>query len=118
MHRVQNSYDLLPGSRYTERVKVISYNAMLMARDKSDAAEEFEFHGKTVGEMSPLKKGERVYFLTIDGELAGTVRRDWRLQSWPSPKVYVSLDCKPDHPIEFHRSLFRAFTVLDHIANT
>jgi hypothetical protein len=90
---------------------------MMMARDESEAADEFDFHHKTVGENSPLKKGDRIYFLTVEGEFAGTVRRDWKPESWPAAKLYVALDCKPDWPFELHRALFRAFTALDHLAN-
>ena len=98
-------------------MKTPSFDAMLMARNESDAAGEFEYHNKLIGEISPLKKGDRVYFLTIEGEFVGTVGRDWDPVEWPSLLVSVSLDCKPAYPVEFHRSLFRAFTVLDHIAS-
>ena len=95
------------------------YDEIFTAQLNSEAINELEFHGVVCGESSPLKKGDRVYFLTVGGEFPATVRHDWaQAACWPSDKVKVELDCKPGYPVEFHRALFRTFTALDHLANT
>lgn len=114
--------DLLPGmavtgrSGYTEDVRIPSFTAMDYARDESAAATELEYFNKPLGEFSPLKTGTRVYFNTVEGPFTGTVLKDWNPDKWPSVNLHVVLDCKPESPIEFHRSLFTAFTALDHLA--
>jgi hypothetical protein len=98
-------------------MKKPDYDAMDLARAVSNAARELEFFHKSLGETSALDVGTRVYLVTIDGEYSGTVRRDWQPEkSWPFSKVLVELDYKPDLPVELHRSLFRVFTVLDHLS--
>ena len=86
------------------------------AKSTSDAADEFEFFHKVIGEMTPLVAGDRVFFVTLDNEYPGTVNRDWTHDPWPSAHLDVTLDCRPDCSLVLHRSLFRAFSVLDHIS--
>jgi len=93
---------------------------MKFARSFSNAAQELEGAGKVDGEFTPLKTGDRVYFLTVSGEFEGTVERDWSPPADDDahrPMVHVALDTRTGWPVEFHRTLFRAFTVLDHIAH-
>lgn len=67
-------------------------------------------------ETSSLAAGDRVFFLAPSGEdYPATVVYDW--ESGDDTPVEVSLDCLPKLPVVLHRSLFRAFTVLDHLAN-
>jgi len=96
-----------------------SHEAVLFAKSISDAAYELQFFHRITGEMSSLEQGQRVYFTTIEGEFSGVVQEDWEHGSgtgWPAKTVSVTLDCEPEKPFSFHRSLFRAFTVLDHLA--
>ena len=95
------------------------YDAMKFARSFSQAALEAERLGLVQGEFTDLKIGDRVFLLTVSGEYPATVRRDWRLSPMDdsAPLVKVELDSRPAWPVEFHRTLFRAFTVLDHIAS-
>jgi hypothetical protein len=66
-------------------------------------------------EATPLNCGDRVFFNTVEGDFPATVLADWRLDAGTT-LVSVRLDCDLDDPITLHRSLFRAFNVLDHIA--
>lgn len=94
-----------------------SFSAMSTLRDLHSAAQELEFHFKYGGEWTPLKNGDRVALLTPEGEFYGTVTDDWKPGAWPSKSVHVRLDCNPESPLHFHRTLFRAYTVLDHLAD-
>ena len=90
---------------------------MSVARISSDAAMELEYHGKIYGEFTALEVGDRVHFVTVDGDFPGAVQTSWDASPiWPSLLLFVVLDCKPDHGISLHRSMFRKFTILDHIA--
>ena len=98
-------------------MKIPSFTAMRFADSQSEAAGELQFFHKPMGEITPLKRGDRVYFLTVEGEFPATVKRDWeRPAGWPSQKVHIILDCRSDWPIQLNRALFRAFTILDHIS--
>jgi hypothetical protein len=91
-----------------------SYHAMKMAKYESDVAFELSLMGtKVPTDNTSLGAGTRVYFLSIEGEFAGTVQRPW---CDADTTVWALLDCKPDSLIRFHRSLFREFSILDHIA--
>lgn len=86
-------------------------------RDLHSAAQELEYHGKFGGEWSPLKEGDRVVFVGTEEDYLATVRRDWNPSTWPTPSLRVVLDCAPDYSVEFHRTLFRTYTVLDRLAD-
>jgi len=89
---------------------------MNFAKVSSDAATELEFFHKFDGEITTLEQGDRVYFLTVGGDYPGEVNENWSPTGWPSAMVSVTLDCRPDRTFELHRTMFRAFTALDHIA--
>ena len=92
---------------------------MCTVRDLSSAAQELEFHGQFIGEWTDLKRGDRVSLQTDEGDYPGTVYRDWSpVGGWPAAPLAVRLDCKPEFKIEFHRTMFRAHTVLDFLAAT
>ncbi|MGD9725473.1 MAG: hypothetical protein AB7L09_00440 [Nitrospira sp.] len=81
------------------------------------AAEELEYHNSISGEWTPLEPGDRVVLLSPDGELSGTVLIAWRPHLLHlAPPLKVRLDRFPFRHIELHRSLFRSFTVLDHLS--
>jgi len=91
--------------------------ALSIAKDESAAADGLDLFDKSFGERLPLKIGDRVFLLTVEGEYPGTVvERDWSPTTPPSALVAVALDCRPETPLAFNRALFRSFTVLDHIA--
>jgi len=93
------------------------HTAIVFAKALSRAERELEFFNQSNGEASALKAGDRVYFVTVEGEFTGTVTRDWYPKCWPSHRLHVTLDCMEESPIAFHRALFRSFTVLDHMAH-
>jgi hypothetical protein len=81
------------------------------------AAQELEFFRKYNGEFSPLSAGDRAGFVTIDGEFPGTVRVDWAPTKFPSYDLQFTPDYDPNLTLLFHRTMFRAHTILDHIAD-
>lgn len=95
-----------------------SPQAISILRDLHSAAQELEFHDKISGEWCPLKKGDRVVLEALDGDFTGTVDVDWEPRDWPSASLKVRLDCSPGQVIGFHRTMFRSFTVLDHLAES
>lgn len=72
------------------------------------------------GEVTSLRKGDRVFFITVDGEFPAAVLEDWEPPLPPNdpdtPKVRVTLDACPERHIAMHRTLFRSFTALDHLS--
>ena len=92
-----------------------SYHTMEITKHESDAAFELLLMShEDPCEKTSLATGDRVFLLTIEGEFTGDVIEDW---TDLDTGVWVRLDCAPDRLISFHRSLFRAFTVLDHISS-
>ena len=68
-------------------------------------------------ESLALMSGDRVFLLTIEGEFPAHVVKDWFGEDLLVP-VRVNIDCDSwGYARQFHRSVFRAFTALDHIAN-
>lgn len=86
------------------------------AESTSAAADALELFGTVEGDRTLLSKGDRVFLLTVGEEYPGTVIRDWRPADDAFRMIQVALDSDPENPVEFHRSLFRAFTALDHLA--
>jgi hypothetical protein len=88
---------------------------ILMSESLGKANEAMSFFQKGNWESSPLSCGDRVFFLSpIGTEYPGTVVYDWDSQG--TKDVVVLLDGGDHSPISLHRSQFRAFTVLDHLA--
>ena len=112
------SIDLLPGSLgYTSCMRSLGYTGLSIAQAESKAATELELLGSPpAGETTPLRKGDRVYIITVEGEFPGTVVEDWET-SPTIDDVTIVLDDSPSVELWIHRSLFRAFTVLDHLAS-
>jgi len=94
-----------------------SAEAFKTARALHKAAQELEFFHKFNGEFSPLSAGDRVFFLTVEGEFPGTVQVGWEMPPFPSHDVAITPDYDPDLTLVFHRTMFRAYTVLDRIAD-
>ena len=86
---------------------------MSTMRELHKAAQELEFFHKLLGEFTPLERGDRVFFVTPEGDFPGTVRVVWAPSAWPTFALQVQLDCDPKTTLAFHRSLFRAYNVLD-----
>jgi hypothetical protein len=90
-----------------------SYYAMEMVSLRSFELGELSAldvqHG---GEVTPLELGDRVYMSTIDGDFAGTVIEEWV----PGLNALVHID--HHGPVSFHRSVFRTWSVLDHLASS
>ena len=96
----------------------ISHTAMTFMRDLDAAARELEFFDRHNGEWTSLHIGDRVWLVTPDGNLPGNVVRHWAPKVWPSEELRVALDCSPNHWVQFHRTLFQRFSVLDQIAES
>jgi hypothetical protein len=82
-----------------------------LASQESRELEEWDYpHG---GELTNLGLGDRVWMTTVEGEFPGTVIEEWSNGSKDGLLVNI------DHcgPVRFHRSVFRAWTVLDHLAD-
>lgn len=103
---------------YIPDMRTPGHEAMALAKGLSGVATELEFWSRSIGESSVMKTGDRVYFITVEGDFPGTVARNWRPSLFPASHVYIVLDHCKAFSIHFHRSLFRAFTVLDHIAQS
>ncbi len=102
--------------RYTNGMRSPGHLALEFAGAESRAARTLSRLGSAPGETTPLRRGERVYFITVEGEFPATVTKDWG-PALPIADVVVELDGSPAMKVKFHRSLFRAFTVLDHITD-
>lgn len=87
---------------------------MEFAKSESDLLKVLTHFKRAGAELTPLKNGERVYFLTVGGEYPGTVCEAWRDDDL-TQTVKVILDTSAEM-IAFHRGLFRAFTALDRIS--
>lgn len=87
-----------------------SDTAMVFANYDSTANTELEALGEVYWETSPLVRGDRVFFLSPEGDYAGTVLCKVRVNSYE-----VRLDCGLD--VALHRSMFRKFNALDHLSN-
>jgi hypothetical protein len=95
-----------------------SLYAIKQVRLESETALELEMMNlQEPHESLALKKGDRVFLLTIEGEFPSRVVEDWNGWNLLLP-VKVTVDCNREAPwIQFHRSAFRVFTALDLIAD-
>jgi len=95
-----------------------SHSALEIARDFSDAVRELHDFKDSTYEDTPLHIGERVHWLSLEGEFTGTVIRNWPDTDKPNTEdVWVVLDVLPDHRLHLHRSMFRKFGILDHLSD-
>lgn len=89
-----------------------SHYALLMVSLSSSESKELDGlnypHG---GEVTPIGIGDRVSMVTVEGEFPGTVIDT---VDWDGAGVMVHIDHYG--PVRFHRSVFRAWTVLDYLA--
>jgi len=99
---------------------------MKQARLDSIAAYELELMKVWVmnAETLALKKGDRVFLLTIEGDYPSVVTEDWNGEDL-LVGVKVTVDCGPSLDwkgrqdwIELHRNCFRAFSILDLMAES
>lgn len=88
-----------------------SHYAMMLVQLRSTEVGELDRldhrHG---GESTPLNLGDRVSLDTIEGPYHGTVLAEWV----PGEHVLVQID--GFGTVNLHRSVFRAWTALDHLA--
>ena len=84
----------------------------------SDAARALEPFGLFLAKSASLRSGDRVYLLGFGDEVVCTVEQHWRWCPLYETQKYVL--AKPDghdQCVSLHRSLFRKFTPLDHLAD-
>lgn len=104
-------------SHYAVEVAKLSSSEAHIVDTVSFAFSSVGLGGLTVGERpvferSELELGARVSLITIDGEFPGTTLQEWTGDGG----VIVWMDY--GSVLHLHRSMFRAWTALDHLAYT
>ena len=95
-----------------------SWTAMKQARLDSEACYELEMITPQASHPElALKKGDRVFLLTIEGEFPSHVVEDWSGHNLLEG-VKATVDCdRGSDWVRFHRDSWRAFSALDLLAD-